>query len=105
ASGTGAGATGAGGNAGNAGGPSGSGGGAPDGGPTDGGASGGAGGSGGGAGHDHCLLGFDADPRDMEISNLPAQWKATNGDIDLVLPRGVLDWMSERIWEKSHDAW
>jgi hypothetical protein len=97
AGGTGGGATGAGGNAGS----SGSGSVSPDGGPTD----GGPGGSGGGTSHDHCVLGFDPDPRDMEISNLPTQWKATNGDIDLVLPKGVLDWMGERLWEKSHDAW
>ena len=76
----------------------------PDGGASDSGP-GGVGGTGGGTDHDHCLTGFDVDYRDMQITNLPTQWKATNGDIDLVLPTGVLDWMGERLWEKSHDAW
>lgn len=35
----------------------------------------------------------------------PDQWKASNGDIDLVLPKTVLAWMKSRVWEQSHDAW
>jgi hypothetical protein len=70
-----------------------------DAGPNDG------GGAAGRPSHDHCLEGFDVDPRDAELTGLPDEWKARSGAIDLVLPRGVLDWMGERLWEKSHDAW
>jgi hypothetical protein len=56
--------------------------------------------------HDHCKDGYPADPRDSQItSGQPAEWKAANGDIDLVLPKPVLDWMGELVWEESHDAW
>jgi hypothetical protein len=30
---------------------------------------------------------------------------AKNGDIDLTVPQGVLDWMDERGWKPTHDAW
>jgi hypothetical protein len=54
---------------------------------------------------DHCVVGFPADPRDSQLTGNPDEWKATTGDIDLVVPKGVLDWMGERLWEVSHDAW
>lgn len=53
----------------------------------------------------HCTDGFAPDPRDATITSKPDEWKASNGDIDLVVPKGVLDWMGERVWEQSHDAW
>jgi hypothetical protein len=76
----------------------------------------GAGGQGGatagGAGHagsahmaDHCVTGQDADPADAQLTGNPDQWKASNGDIDLVVPKAVLTWMNDRVWEQSHDAW
>jgi len=55
--------------------------------------------------HDHCIDGYMPDARDAQIMSLPDEWRASNGDIDLVVPRGVLDWMGERVWEQSHDAW
>jgi hypothetical protein len=55
--------------------------------------------------HDHCKDGYPVDPRDQQISSKPDQWKASNGDIDLVLPKGVLDFMHDSVWEQSHDAW
>jgi hypothetical protein len=90
-------------------------GGSAQGGSGDSGASGGApgGGSGGsgaaGAGgqkpHDHCVEGFDADYRDQYLTGKPDEWTSRSGTIDLVLPKEVLAWMGERVWEKSHDAW
>jgi hypothetical protein len=67
----------------------------------------GAGGTTGGAmsSHDHCRDGYPADPRNSQISSQPDEWKATNGEIDLVLPKLVLDWMAESVWTESHDAW
>jgi hypothetical protein len=57
--------------------------------------------------HDHCVDGEYADSRDSTLPS-PAQpdiFTATNGDIDLPLPKVVLDWMDERVWKQSHDAW
>jgi hypothetical protein len=67
----------------------------------------GLGGSGGttGGGMDHCVYGFSPDPRDAELDGTPAEWVASNGDIDLVMPPQVLEWLGERVWEESHDAW
>lgn len=65
-------------------------------------------GSGGAASatHDHCLEGEPADPRDAQLTGMPDQWKSpSNAAIDLVVPKSVLEWMGERIWEPSHDAW
>src|SRR5262249_35833652 len=46
------------------------------------------------------------DARDAMITSVPDQWKSpTSGDIDLVVPQGVVDWMHEHVWEQSHDAW
>jgi hypothetical protein len=55
--------------------------------------------------HDDCVTGEAADSRDAQLTDIPDQWKATNGDIDLIVPKLVLDWMGERVWEASHDAW
>jgi len=54
---------------------------------------------------DHCVDGFTADPSDAQLTGMPDEWKATNGDIDLVLPAQVLKWMDDRVWKQSHDAW
>jgi hypothetical protein len=64
-------------------------------------------GSGGGAveGRDHCTYGYPVDSRDAQITSTPDQWKSSSNEIDLVLPAKVLDWMGERVWEQSHDAW
>jgi hypothetical protein len=71
---------------------------------------GGVGGSSGAAGapapmRDHCVEGELASPADGTISSEPDYWVATDGDIDLILPGPVLDWMAERDWLPSHDAW
>lgn len=55
--------------------------------------------------HDDCVNGQLADATDATTTTTPDQWKATNGDIDLVLPKNVLAWMKGRVWEQSHDAW
>ncbi len=79
-----------------------------------GGSSGGGGGASGGgtAGndnprHDHCEHGEAADSRDAGLStpSQPDVFTATNGEVDLALPKAVLDWMDERVWKQSHDAW
>ncbi len=57
------------------------------------------------SGRDDCAQGHAADPRDEHMPHQPDEWLANNGDIDLVVPKAVLDWMGERVWEKSHDAW
>lgn len=69
-------------------------------------------GSGGGsAGHphlrDHCVDGELPDPRDAALTtpSAPDVFTASNGEVDLVLPQAVLDWMDERLWKPSHDAW
>jgi len=55
--------------------------------------------------HDHCLVGEVQVPADLSITNKPDYWTASNSDIDLVVPKGVLDWMGQRAWEPSHNAW
>ncbi|HEY5962191.1 MAG TPA: hypothetical protein VIV60_36795, partial [Polyangiaceae bacterium] len=55
--------------------------------------------------HDHCVDGEDADPRDAQLPSKPDRWTSSAGAIDLVEPQAVLDWMTERIWQPSHDAW
>jgi hypothetical protein len=55
--------------------------------------------------HDHCIHGEPADPRDAQLTDDPDEWTSASGEIDLVEPKPVLEWMGERIWEKSHDAW
>jgi hypothetical protein len=55
--------------------------------------------------HDHCMTGYPVDPRDSQLTGQPDEWKASNGAIDLVLPKAVVSWMEEGLWEKSHDAW
>ena len=56
--------------------------------------------------HDACTGGELVDPRDAQLTDIPDQWKSpSNGAIDLVVPKAVLAWMSERVWEPSHDAW
>jgi len=61
--------------------------------------------TGGSATHDHCVEGELADTRDAMLDGKPEQWKGNDGAIDLVLPKPVLTWMSERVWTQSHDAW
>jgi hypothetical protein len=67
------------------------------------GASGSSGGGGTNGGMDHCVYGFSPDPRDANLTGEPAEW-GTN-EIDLVMPPEVLEWLHERVWEESHDAW
>ena len=56
--------------------------------------------------HDHCVMGEHADAADAQLTGMPDQWKsARNGDIDLIVPKAVLTWMHDRVWEPSHDAW
>jgi len=59
----------------------------------------------GAAAHDHCVDGELAEARDALLDGKPEQWKGSDGAIDLVLPKPVLAWMSERVWTQSHDAW
>jgi hypothetical protein len=83
------------------------------GGASAGGASSGAGsantaGSGGAShAHDHCVDGELPDPRDALLATpaAPDIFVASTGEVDLPLPEGVLDWMDERFWKPSHDAW
>jgi hypothetical protein len=73
--------------------------------PGAGGASmGGAAGAGGMA-HDDCMDGELPDPSDAMLTDMPDEWMATTGEIDLVVPKPVLGWMGARLWEVSHDAW
>jgi hypothetical protein len=65
----------------------------------------GSGGAASTATHDHCVEGEPADVRDAQLTGMPDQWKSSSGAIDLVVPKAVLEWMTERIWEPSHDAW
>jgi hypothetical protein len=56
---------------------------------------------------DHCTYGYAVDPRDSQLtSSDPDQWVSPmNQAIDLVLPAGVLGFMSDYVWKQSHDAW
>jgi hypothetical protein len=56
---------------------------------------------------DHCIYGEDADARDALLATpaAPDIFTASNGEIDLPLPKPVLDWIDERVWKQSHDAW
>jgi hypothetical protein len=56
-------------------------------------------------GNDHCVDGFAADPADATLTAEPQQWVASNGDVDLLLPMPVLDWMHRNHWMEAHDAW
>jgi hypothetical protein len=57
--------------------------------------------------HDHCVDGEYADARDALLAtpSAPDHFVASNGDIDLPVPQAVLDWMDERAWKPTHDAW
>jgi hypothetical protein len=57
--------------------------------------------------HDHCMHGEFADLRDADLTtpSAPDHFTASNGDVDLPLPEAVLDWMDERAWKPTHDAW
>jgi hypothetical protein len=57
--------------------------------------------------HDHCVDGEYVDNRDTSLAtpSAPDVFTASNGDVDLPLPKAVLDWMDERVWKPSHDAW
>ncbi|RYZ01420.1 MAG: hypothetical protein EOO73_35575 [Myxococcales bacterium] len=57
--------------------------------------------------HDHCEHGEAADARDAGLASpsAPDVFTASNGEVDLALPKAVLDWMDERVWKPSHDAW
>jgi len=57
--------------------------------------------------HDHCIDGEYLDTRDASLAtpSAPDKFTASNGDVDLPLPKAVLDWMDERVWKQSHDAW
>ena len=44
------------------------------------------------------------DPRDAALTGKPDALAYEDG-VDLVLPEPVLDWMSERRWQASHDGW
>jgi hypothetical protein len=67
----------------------------------------GAAGQSGTAAHDHddCVLGQAADASDATFSAMFDPWKSTTGDVDMVVPKAVLKWMNDRVWEQSHDAW
>jgi hypothetical protein len=58
-------------------------------------------------GHDHCVHGEVADTRDGALAtpSAPDVFTASNGEVDLPLPKSVLAWMDERVWKQSHDAW
>lgn len=53
--------------------------------------------------HDHCTNGEAADARDKQLTGKPDAWRGSA--VDLVLPAKVLEWMNERKWSPSHDAW
>ncbi len=55
--------------------------------------------------HDHCLHGESPDPRDQTLPGEPDVWRSSTGQVDLLLPKDVLSWMSERYWDPAHDAW
>ena len=55
--------------------------------------------------HRFCEEGFDPDPRDALITSQPDHWIDRAGNVDLVLPAPVLAWMTEGVWQQSHDAW
>ena len=59
----------------------------------------------GGMPNDHCMDGELPDPSDTSLTDMPDEWTATTGEIDLVVPKPVLSWMGARLWEVSHDAW
>lgn len=59
----------------------------------------------GGVVHDDCMDGEVPDPTDAMLPSVPDEWTATDGEIDLVVPKLVLNWMGARLWEVSHDAW
>ena len=54
---------------------------------------------------DDCVVGQTVDATDATFMNHFDTWKASNGDVDMTVPKPVLKWMKDRVWEASHDAW
>lgn len=52
-----------------------------------------------------CGWGQPADPRDALLTEDYQTWLGSRGQVDLFLPQAVLDWMTERLWDESHDLW
>jgi hypothetical protein len=56
-------------------------------------------------GLDHCRVGHAADPRDAALSGEPERFEAGGGQVDLIMPKEIRDWMTERGMQKTHDEW
>lgn len=56
-------------------------------------------------GLDHCRFGDAPDPRDATLPNAPERFQSNSGQVDLLMPKAIRDWMTERGMQRSHDDW
>jgi hypothetical protein len=56
-------------------------------------------------GLDHCRTGHAPDPRDATLSGEPERFQAGANQFDLIMPKEIRDWMTERGMQRSHDDW
>jgi hypothetical protein len=56
-------------------------------------------------GLDHCRTGHAPDPRDAMLTGEPERFQAGANQIDLIMPKEIRDWMTERGMQRSHDDW
>lgn len=53
---------------------------------------------------DHCLYGYDPDPRDATMSDGPVSF-TVSGQTDTTVQPGVIEWMDEHVWQEAHFQW
>jgi hypothetical protein len=56
-------------------------------------------------GLDHCRTGHAPDARDAMLTGEPDRFEAGAGQADLIMPKEIRDWMTERGMQRSHDDW
>lgn len=55
--------------------------------------------------HQICIDPVPASPADTTLTELWQPWTSPAGEIDLLLPQPVIDWMDERLFREGHDGW
>lgn len=53
---------------------------------------------------DHCVEGYDPHPADATMADGPVEF-VKNGQIDLTVQPGVLQYMKDNVWEQAHFQW
>jgi hypothetical protein len=54
---------------------------------------------------EHCIDGYDPDPRDKTMRGEPQVIELAEGRRDVLLPAEVIAWMEEHGWQQQHNDW